>query len=627
MDLTPSQRPPRAPASRPAEPPRRRRTPSPLRLTLTAAAIALVLTAALTLTARPAEAQDNRPSVQFAEVTYVIQENDTSGLFINVTITPALSTASRVKFTTAGISTRNVDYALGGLTKVWSGPNHWSATTEYVDLPAGATSVTLKFAAVPDRLTEGNENAVLSLTSIDAANAPYKIGNPASTEVVVLDNLTGPNPDSAGVSGALPWTATLTVKDVSHERGSSPMVVRKQKNSAGQYVSCTGNTGEYGEGIFAANERCQNGFVYERVALSEVTGTTSFPMVGCKNDHKNGRQCYPPHALSDNGFSDGGSAHRVLGVVLSGGTLSLSFDRPLSDALKAVAKLTVDGSTELRLADATQFGSSYHWGNTGLTWTTDPAQSVSLRLERVSQQRGGEGPGSNEEAQRDPLTASFETVPAKHDGQSAFTLNVRLSETVGKFSRSPRASSFAVTRGRVTNVEQVGAGLWRVTVQPASSDDVTVTLAGGRDCDDEPSGAVCAPDGRALSNTSSATIGGPPPQVEQLVEVQQEPEPQSQQTAEAVETPGPVVNLQLTVKGKKVTVNWDAPASGGAVDNYIVHIKNMDAGKGKDRKVAAGKTTTTFRNLEPGATYRVWVRAQNDAGKGERVHARVTLPE
>ena len=105
------------------------------------------------------------------------------------------------------------------------------------------------------------------------------------------------------------------------------------------------------------------------------------------------------------------------------------------------------------------------------------------------------------------------------------------------------------------------------------------------------------------------------------------PEQQQQQTAEPVEIPGPVVNLQLVGEGEKVIVSWEAPASGGAVDNYIAHIKNLDTGNGKDRKVAAGKTTTTFRNLKAGATYRVWVRAQNEAGKGERVHARVTLPD
>ncbi len=118
---------------------------------------------------------------------------------------------------------------------------------------------------------------------------------------------------------------------------------------------------------------------------------------------------------------------------------------------------------------------------------------------------GGEGPGSGGEQQGDLLTAVFEEVPEEHDG-TEFAFLVRLSETVGSFSRSPRAWSFAVTRGRVTGVEQVGAGLWRVTVRPASPSDVTVTLAGGRDCDDEPSGAVCTPDGRALSNTSSARV-------------------------------------------------------------------------------------------------------------------------
>ncbi len=360
--------------------------------------------------------------------------------------------------------------------------------------------------------------------------------------------------------------------------------------------------------------------------------------------------------------------------------------------------------------------------------------------------RGGEGPSSGEEQQRDLLTAAFEDVPEEHDG-TEFALRVRLSETVGRFSRSPRASSFAVTRGRVTGVEQVGAGLWRVTVRPTSPSDVTVTLEGGRDCDDEPSGAVCTPDGRALSNTSTARVAAGPQQqqvgaatpepadvqvvpgdgsltvswtavahplhsdarVQHALRWSQEagvwanpqgnngvaveagvnsytitgltngvatgvfvrafvgglrsessehssgwvrvkgeqttpraavpepktitvpddgtPEQQQQQTAEPVETPGPVVNLQLLGEGKKVIVSWEAPASGGAVDNYILHIKNLDTGKGKDRKVAAGKTTTTFRNLKPGETYRVWVRAHNEGGKGERVHARITLPE
>ncbi|WP_419907210.1 fibronectin type III domain-containing protein [Candidatus Poriferisodalis sp.] len=114
-------------------------------------------------------------------------------------------------------------------------------------------------------------------------------------------------------------------------------------------------------------------------------------------------------------------------------------------------------------------------------------------------------------------------------------------------------------------------------------------------------------------------------QPQQQIPEQQQPE-QQQQTADPVETPGPVVGLQLTAKRNKVIVTWEAPASGDTPDRYIAHIKNTDTGKGKNRNIAAGKTTTTFGNLTPGATYRVWVRAQNEAGKGERIHARITLP-
>ena len=118
--------------------------------------------------------------------------------------------------------------------------------------------------------------------------------------------------------------------------------------------------------------------------------------------------------------------------------------------------------------------------------------------------RGG---GNTNDPPTDTLTAEFEDVPDEHGGK-AFTFRVRLSETVGNFSKSPRASSFDVTRGRVRNVKQVDAGLWQVRVKPSSWRAVGVTLAGGRGCDE--AGAVCTPDGRPLSNTVSATVRGLP---------------------------------------------------------------------------------------------------------------------
>ena len=248
-------------------------------------------------------------------------------------------------------------------------------------------------------------------------------------------------PNSSRVIGFLPWSATLTAQDLSRDRGNNPMVVRKKKNASGEYIACTDGAG------LEANETCTHGFVYEKVALldengdSIISGRTEFPSVGCRNDHDHGSQCFPPHALTDNGFVHGGAAYRIAGVTLSGGTLTFTLDRPVPANLKAVAMLFVSTGAhtgiDLALADASHINGALQWGDTGLSWSAeDPASTATLRLHVM---QGGEGPGSGGEEERDPLTASFEEVPGAHDG-AEFAFLVRLSETVGKFSRSPRAT-------------------------------------------------------------------------------------------------------------------------------------------------------------------------------------------
>ena len=93
------------------------------------------------------------------------------------------------------------------------------------------------------------------------------------------------------------------------------------------------------------------------------------------------------------------------------------------------------------------------------------------------------------------------------------------------------------------------------------------------------------------------------------------------------EAPGPVVNLQLTATADSVTATWQAPASGGAPTRYIAHINLEGGGSGQTKYPKTKKPETTFRDLQAGKTYKVWVRAENEAGKGERVHATITLPE
>ena len=91
--------------------------------------------------------------------------------------------------------------------------------------------------------------------------------------------------------------------------------------------------------------------------------------------------------------------------------------------------------------------------------------------------------------------------------------------------------------------------------------------------------------------------------------------------------PGPVIDLTLTAEGDKVVVRWAAPTIGSAPEGYIVHLKpeGGKAGSGKTRRPKAKKTKVTYNKLEAGVTYNVWVRAQNEAGKGGRVHSTITL--
>ncbi|MCY4440163.1 MAG: fibronectin type III domain-containing protein, partial [Deltaproteobacteria bacterium] len=97
---------------------------------------------------------------------------------------------------------------------------------------------------------------------------------------------------------------------------------------------------------------------------------------------------------------------------------------------------------------------------------------------------------------------------------------------------------------------------------------------------------------------------------------------------EPVELPGPEGDPQLTATDNGIIVSWQAPESGDAPRRYIVHVRPEGGaeGSGRTKTPKAKKTKVSFDNLEAGRTYKVWVRAENEAGKGERVHTSITIP-
>ena len=111
-----------------------------------------------------------------------------------------------------------------------------------------------------------------------------------------------------------------------------------------------------------------------------------------------------------------------------------------------------------------------------------------------------------------PLTGSAHDVPASHNGQDAFTFELRFSEDPEPdFSYvTVRDHAFTVTGGSVTYVRRLEPGKnvrWEITVTPGSSADVAITLNATTDCSAE--GAICTEDGRMLSNLLELTIIGP----------------------------------------------------------------------------------------------------------------------
>ncbi len=131
---------------------------------------------------------------------------------------------------------------------------------------------------------------------------------------------------------------------------------------------------------------------------------------------------------------------------------------------------------------------------------------VTVTRQAAQQQPEAQQPEAQQQA-RDPLTARLRGAVQEHDGATPFMLELVLSESLDSGSRWPSAASFKVKGGSVESVRRFRPYRYQVHVKPKSWKEVTVTLAGGRACSEE--GAICTPDGRSVSNTSTMTVGGP----------------------------------------------------------------------------------------------------------------------
>ena len=109
-----------------------------------------------------------------------------------------------------------------------------------------------------------------------------------------------------------------------------------------------------------------------------------------------------------------------------------------------------------------------------------------------------------------PLTARFENVPETHDGSTRFTFDLRFSEEIAISYKTVRDRSLELAGGTVKGARRLARPSnmrWRITVDPDTEGDLTITLPADRACNT--TGAICTSGGKRLSNRLEATVAGP----------------------------------------------------------------------------------------------------------------------
>ena len=201
-----------------------------------------------------------------------------------------------------------------------------------------------------------------------------------------------------------------------------------------------------------------------------------------------------------------------------------------------------------------------------------------------------------------PLTASFENVPARHDGSGSFTFDLRFSEEVKLGYKSLRDHVFTVTGGSVAKAQRMDKPSnirWQITLNPDSSADVTVFLPITSDCDAQ--GAICTKDGaRPLSNAISLTVQGP---------VKNSPA-----------TGAPTITGTARV-GETLTVDTSGISDGDGLTNATFSYQWLG-----DESDISGATSSAYTliDADEGKTITVQVSFADDAGNDESLTSTAT---
>ena len=210
-----------------------------------------------------------------------------------------------------------------------------------------------------------------------------------------------------------------------------------------------------------------------------------------------------------------------------------------------------------------------------------------------------------------PLTVSLENTPSSHDGENAFTFDVRFSEELRVSYRTLRDHAFTVTGGTVQKAGRLEQGSnmgWRITVSPNSNEEVNVVLPATGDCDDD--GAICTEDGRKLSGRLELTASGP--------------ESQQQPAQNTPATGAPTISGTVQV-GEMLTADASGVADEDGLSNVAYSYQWVSNDGNADTDISGATASTyTLADADESKVISVKVSFTDDAGNAETLTSAAT---
>ncbi len=417
------------------------------------------------------------------------------------------------------------DIASGTKSKLWKALSRTGANLKQIrrvnnrlDLfeftmgPTGDDDVTFSLGPSPTDCTA--EDAVCTSDGTALSNA-------------LADTVPGPaaTPPTVSVTDASATEGAAVAFAVSLSEATSQQVTVQYATSGGTATSGTDFTAASSTLTFAANETAKTVSVATAddsdeeddetftLTLSSPTNATlgDATATGTINDNDDEEDVTPTISVTDASATEGAAV--AFAVSLSEATsqqVTVQY---------ATSGGTATSGTDFTAASSTLTFAANETAKTVSVATTDDSddednETFTLTLSSPTNATLGDATATgtindnDEDDATQPLTASFESVPAAHTGD-AFTFDLTFSEDVeGLSHKTLRDAAFDVTGGSVKKAKRRTQGSnqdWTITVEPTSATEaVTITLPETTDCD--ATGAICTEDGRKLSNSQTATV-------------------------------------------------------------------------------------------------------------------------